>query len=323
MMNERDSNPPKPQFLAKKPMPARLQLLIAVLVIFCAIGNKANAAESPPTEVIRLWPSTPPGPAREVGEEADITKPTDRLIAGSRIIKLANVSAPEAHVYLPPKDKRSGSAVVVCPGGGFHILAWDLEGTEVAEWLNSIGVTAIVLKYRVPTNSVNPKWLQPVQDAQRTISIVRSRAAGWGVKTDRIGILGFSAGGHTAGRAALTTERLYEPFDEADRQSFLPDAAMLIYPAYFANKEKTKLVDDVKVTKNSPPMFLVHAFDDGVTAASSLLMTLALKKAGVPSELHIYDTGGHGYGLRPAESKPITTWPKRCEDWLKRNEWTK
>lgn len=298
-------------------------LLLATLFITCTSPTMTHAYEAHADEVIKLWPGTPPGPAREVGEEEDITKPEDRLIAGRRIIKLANVAMPEAHVYLPPKDKRSGSAVVVCPGGGFHILAWDLEGTEVAEWLNSIGVTAIVLKYRVPTGSVDPKWLQPVQDAQRTLSIVRSRAADWGLKTDQIGILGFSAGGHTAGRTALTTERLYEPVDEADRQPFLPDAAMLIYPAYFANKEETKLAEDLKVTKDSPKMFMVHAFDDPITVQSSLLLTSALKKAGVASELHVYDTGGHGYGLRPVDGQPVTMWPKRCDDWLKRNGWTK
>ncbi len=298
-------------------------LLLATLFITCTSPTMTHAYEAHADEVIKLWPGTPPGPAREVGEEEYITKPEDRLIAGRRIIKLANVAMPEAHVYLPPKDKRSGSAVVVCPGGGFHILAWDLEGTEVAEWLNSIGVTAIVLKYRVPTGSVDPKWLQPVQDAQRTLSIVRSRAADWGLKTDQIGILGFSAGGHTAGRTALTTERLYEPVDEADRQPFLPDAAMLIYPAYFANKEETKLAEDLKVTKDSPKMFMVHAFDDPITVQSSLLLTSALKKAGVASELHVYDTGGHGYGLRPVDGQPVTMWPKRCDDWLKRNGWTK
>ena len=298
-------------------------LLLATLFITCTSPTMTHAYEAHADEVIKLWPGTPPGPAREVGEEEDITKPEDRLIAGRRIIKLANVAMPEAHVYLPPKDKRSGSAVVVCPGGGFHILAWDLEGTEVAEWLTSIGVTAIVLKYRVPTGSVDPKWLQPVQDAQRTLSIVRSRAADWGLKTDQIGILGFSAGGHTAGRTALTTERLYEPVDEADRQPFLPDAAMLIYPAYFANNEETKLAEDLKVTKDSPKMFMVHAFDDPITVQSSLLLTSALKKAGVASELHVYDTGGHGYGLRPVDGQPVTMWPKRCDDWLKRNAWTK
>ena len=222
---------------------------------------------------------------------------------------------------MPPKDRRNGSAVVVCPGGGYSILAWDLEGTEVAEWLNSVGVTAVVLKYRVPTRQVSPKWLQPVQDAQRTLSIVRSRAEQWELDADRIGILGFSAGGDTAARTALAPKRFYDRIDDQDDTSCKADAAMLIYPGYLANKEKTALAEDLSVTKQTPPTFLVHAFDDRVPPESSLLFALALKKAGVPAELHLYDTGGHGYGLRPVDEHPVTSWPARCEDWLRRNEW--
>jgi len=300
----------------------RSLLTVSIGILFALMPlSVANGDERAPDEIIKLWPSKPPGPVREIGEERDTSGPDGGKVAGRSVIRLGDVSTPEAHVYLPAADRRSGSAVVVCPGGGFHILAWDLEGTEVATWLNSIGVTAIVLKYRVPTNSVDPKWLQPVQDAQRTISLVRTRAADWGLKSNQIGVLGFSAGGHTAGRAALTTERLYEAVDSADEESFLPNSAMLIYPAYFANEEQTALAEDVVVTKDSPPMFLVHAFDDPVTVNSSLFLTMALKKANVPSELHVYDTGGHGYGLRPVDSKPVTMWSERCEVWLKRNGW--
>lgn len=295
--------------------------LVACVLLMTTSAPVAGAAEV--TEVIRLWPGIPPGPAREVGEETDITKPTDRLIAGRRIIKLANVSSPEAHVYLPPAEQRTGASVVVCPGGGFHILAWDLEGTEVAEWLNSIGIAAVVLKYRVPTNQVNPKWLQPVQDTQRTISLIRSRSKEWGLDANKIGVLGFSAGGHTAARTALTTNRLYETIDDADTEPCLPNASMLIYPAYLANQENTQLNDGLQVTKDSPRTFLVHAFDDPIAVQGSLLLTLALKEANVPSELHVYDTGGHGYGLRPVDNQPVTLWPQRCTDWLRRNNWVK
>ena len=145
-------------------------LLLSIICVTC-FAPRTMAAQA--TEVIDVWPAEPPGPQRDIGEEQDITKPDDPLIAGRRIIKLANVTTPQAHVYLPPTDRRTGSAVVVCPGGGFSILAWDLEGTEVAEWLNSIGVTAVVLKYRVPTRQAEPNWLAPVQDAQRTLSRLR------------------------------------------------------------------------------------------------------------------------------------------------------
>ena len=295
-------------------------LRYSLLLTLCV---SQTAGSSEPDAVIKLWPTTPPGPIREVGEEQDITKPEDALIAGRRIIKLANVAMPEAHVFLPDESQRNGSAIVVCPGGGFYILAWDLEGTEVAQWLNSLGVTAIVLKYRVPTNEIDPMWLQPVQDAQRTVSLVRRRAEAWGLSPEHIGVLGFSAGGVTAVRTALASKRYYDPLDEADKVSCHPNAAMLIYPGHLINEEKTSLAEDVMVTKDAPPMFLVHAFDDEVPVEGSLLMSLALKKAEVPTELHIFDTGGHGYGLRPVKAHPVTTWPNRCEVWLERNGWLK
>lgn len=296
----------------------QMKLTTTLLTILLAVSC-SRAAE--PNSVLKLWPDTPPGPAREVGEEQDITKDSDRLIAGRRIIKLANVATPEAHVYLPPKEQRTGAAVVICPGGGYHILAWDLEGTEVAEWLNSNGVTAIVLKYRVPTARVEPKWLQPVQDAQRTISLVRAHADEWGVDVDRVGILGFSAGGHTAAKTAYAAKRHYQPTDDADQQSYRPNAAVLIYPAYLHNEDKTALAEDLHVKEDSPPAFIVHAFDDRVPAEGSLFLTLALKQAGVASELHLFDTGGHGYGLRNVPEHPVTRWPTACEEWLNRNGW--
>ena len=296
-------------------------LILTVLLPFGLTAAPALGAEA--HTVIDLWPDTPPGPAREVGDEQDFTKDTDKLIAGRRIIKLGNVSVPQAHVYLPAEDKRSGAAVIVCPGGGDSILAWDLEGTEVADWLNSHGIAAIVLKYRVPTREQEQTWLAPVQDAQRTLSLTRQRAKEWGLDTDRIGILGFSAGGDAAARTALADQRHYEPIDAADEIPCNANAAMLIYPGYLVNRDRTALRDDLKVTEDSPPMFLAHAFDDGVPAESSVLMFAALKDAGVPSELHVYDAGGHGYGLREVDEFPVTTWHHSCAAWLKRNGWTK
>ena len=292
----------------------------ASLMASVVASDPVRAAEA--DAIIDLWPGTPPGPEREVGKEQDFTKDTDKLIAGRRIIKLGNVSTPQAHVFLPQEAKRTGAAIVVCPGGGYSILAWDLEGTEVAEWLNSLGITAVVLKYRVPTRELEPVWLAPVQDAQRTLSITRHRAKEWGLDTDRVGILGFSAGGNAAARTSLATKRHYDRVDEADDASFRPNAAVLIYPGFLVNRERTALQEDLVVDESTPPMFLAHAFDDRVTPESSALMFLALKKAGVPSELHIYDAGGHGYGLREVEEFPVTTWPQPCAAWLKRNGWT-
>ncbi len=293
-----------------------------IVGIFCFV--LCSPALLSAQEVNKLWPDKPPGEPLEVGPEEDITKPTDRLIAGKRIIKLANVADPEVHVYLPPEEKRNGSSVVICPGGGFSILAWDLEGTEVADWLNDLGVTAVVLKYRVPTRGREVKWEAPAQDAQRAISLVRARSEEWKLNPDRVGILGFSAGGHTAARTALAGDkRYYETQDDIDKWDCRPNAAMLIYPAYLNEGDGTKLTEGLTVNASSPQMFIVHAFDDRISVTGSLALALELKKAGVAFDLHVYDTGGHGYGLRPVPDQPVTSWPNRCADWLKRIGWLK
>lgn len=270
-------------------------------------------------EVVPLWKGDPPGVQLDVGPEVDLTKPTDRLIAGRKIIKLQNVARPELHYFPAPQASATGACVVVCPGGGFNILAWDLEGTEVAEWFNSIGVSAAVLKYRVPTGNLDPRWQAPVQDAQRAISLVRHRAQQWNLNRDQIGILGFSAGGHTATRASLMS-RQYTAADEVDEESARPDATMLIYPAWLVDDDGT-LLEDIAVNSEAPNMFIVHAFDDRVSPISSLALMTALKKHNVPSELHVFESGGHGYGLRAVPGQPVTRWPALCEDWLRSLEW--
>lgn len=274
-------------------------------------------------QILNLWPDVQPGPAIESGPEQDFNKSTDRPIAGRAIIKLGNVSVPQAHVFLAPADQRTGAAVVICPGGGYNILAWDLEGTEVADWLNSIGVTAVVVKYRVPTSQLDPKWLAPVQDTQRSISLVRAHAEAWKIDPQKVGVLGFSAGGDTAARTALATTRHYSAQDATDQRDCHADAAVLIYPAYLTNTDKTGLREDLNVSKESPPMFLAHAWNDPVTPESSLFLALALKQHEVPAELHLYDAGGHGYGLRAVDNLPVTSWNHRCQDWLRRNGWAR
>jgi len=270
---------------------------------------------SEPT-VLNIWPAKPPGETKELPPEADQTKPEDKLIADRRIIKLGNVSTPQIAVYQPTKAKQTGTAVVICPGGGHHILAYDLEGTEVAEWLNSIGVTAILLKYRVPFRNPDKRWEAAVQDGQRTVSLVRHNAEKWGLK--RIGILGFSAGGELAGLVSVFPEqRQYEAIDEVDKISSRPDFTVLIYAGNFVDKETGKMRDYVKVTKDAPPMFFVHAFDDNVSVLNSLVLAAELKKTGVSAEVHAYASGGHGYGLRHVDNQPVTDWPKVCEGWLK------
>ncbi|MGD0366480.1 MAG: alpha/beta hydrolase, partial [Acidobacteriaceae bacterium] len=207
---------------------------------------------------------------------------------------------------------------VVFPGGGYSILAIDLEGTEVCDWLNSIGVSCLLLKYRVPASGPYPKSSAALQDAQRAIGIARQHASDWGIDPKRIGVLGFSAGGHLA--AAISThydQRLYPPIDAADQQSCKPDFAIVIYPGYLANAEKNfEFNPDIPVTASTPPTFLVQAEDDPVHVENVIDYFLALKNAGVPAQLHVYTKGGHGYGLRPTEL-PVTHWPQLAALWMR------
>jgi acetyl esterase/lipase len=222
-------------------------------------------------------------------------------------------------VFRPAKDKDTGAAVLVCPGGGYTYVNWVPEAEQAAVWLNSLGVTAIVLKYRVPRRPDEPQDrppLRPLQDAQRALSLVRHKAREWGIDPNRIGMLGFSAGGHLT--AALSTgfdRRTYAPIDAVDQLSCRPTFAMLVYPGLLLAPGKDELAPELRVRKECPPMFLAHASDDSVAKAeNSVHMYLALKRAGVPAELHVFATGEHG--LRPS-TLPCSTWPQRCTDWLR------
>ncbi|HAV64953.1 MAG TPA: xylanase [Verrucomicrobiales bacterium] len=272
--------------------------------------------------IIPLWPEKPPGEIKELPQEMDMTKPTDNLIAGRRLMRIGNVSTPTLTVYPAPADRANRTSMIVCPGGGHHILAWDLEGTEVAEWLNSIGVTAFVLKYRVPTRDPEnePRWRAAVQDAQRAMSLVRSRAMEFNIDPNRIGLMGFSAGGETALLASLFEQRTYPTVDGADRVPLNPNFTGLIYSAGAVDRKTLKKVDHVKVSSNAPPMFIAHTYDDGVPVENAIVMFQELKNAGVPAELHIYSQGGHGYGLRETYL-PVTTWHHRLADWMRLRGW--
>ncbi|MBC8002074.1 MAG: alpha/beta hydrolase, partial [Opitutaceae bacterium] len=208
---------------------------------------------------IDLWSGAAPGEKGDIGEEKDMTKPTENLVAGKRLIRLGNVTKPTITIYKPAADKDTGAAVVVCPGGGYSILALDLEGTEVCEWLNSIGVTGILLKYRVPKRAGLEKHAAPLQDAQRALGLVRHRAKEFGIDPKRIGILGFSAGGHLGAAASTIYEtRSYPPIDEADATSCRPDFTILIYPGYLTVKEDgDKISPELKLTEKTPPTFMV------------------------------------------------------------------
>ncbi len=264
-----------------------------------------------------LWPKGAPGEKGEIGAEVDMTKPGEDA-AGKRIIRLGNVTEPTLTVYKPVAGMDTGAAVVVFPGGGYSILAMDLEGSEICEWFNSIGVTGILVKYRVPSKPESPRGTAPLQDAQRAIRLARAHSTEWHINPARIGVMGFSAGGHLAAMLSNNFGKLaYEAVDAADQSSARPDFAMLIYPAYLTtDKELTTISPALPVSANTPRTFLVQAEDDGIPVENSLVYYRALKSVKVPVEMHLYPAGGHGYGLRSPVA-PLNTWPKRAEEWLR------
>ena len=292
----------------------KLPFIRLIAAAFLAFASFAQAASEP----IPLWPGAPPGDTGGLPPEADMTNPTDNAVSGKPVIRLGNVSVPTITVFPAPAEKATGTAVMVCPGGGYRILAMDLEGTEVCEWLNSIGVTAVLLKYRVPAREGQPKHGPALQDAQRAMGVIRQRAGEWGIDPMRVGCLGFSAGGHLcAALSASAAARTYEAVDDADKQSCRPDFMALIYAAYLTQKDKGDEVNpETAVSKTTPPTFIAMTEDDPVRAETGLFYYLALKKAGIPAELHLYPMGGHGYGLRRTPFN-ISTWPQRVEGWLR------
>jgi acetyl esterase/lipase len=282
-------------------------IMLKRLLIPLAFAAAAFAQKPVP---MNLWPNGAPGATVNPKPEADTTTAKDNLIAGKPLIRLGNVSNPTLTVY-SPSAKNTGAAVVVFPGGGYSILALDLEGTEVCDWLTSAGVSCILVKYRVPNSGPYPKSAAALQDAQRALGMVRSHAADWHIDSNKIGVLGFSAGAHLS--AALSThfdKRLYDTVDTADSVSCRPDFAVIVYPGYLDSPNYA-----VTPTAQTPPSFIVQAEDDPVHVENGTAYFLALKQAKVPVELHIYAKGGHGYGLRRTEL-PVTTWPQSVETWM-------
>ncbi len=276
--------------------------------------------------VVDLWPGKVPGDAGISGEEKFIELKMDGQpyqVAGRPTKWLTNVTKPSLTIYQAPKQKQTGVAMLICPGGGYHNLGWDVEGEEIAAWLNSIGVTGIILKYRCPRRPGDVKGeppLGPLIDAQRAVSLVRTRAAEWGIDTAKIGVIGFSAGGHLAGATATNFEkRTYDRVDKIDQASCRPDFAVMLYSGYFKpNKDKDDLSPTISTPANIPPLFLVHATDDKISdVENTVTMYVAMKRAGATVEMHIYDAGGHGFGVRDV-GLPCTGWKDLCVRWLRR-----
>jgi acetyl esterase/lipase len=292
-------------------------LLAAIFSVAAStFAQKAAWAPAPGHTTLALWPNGAPGGKPDPEPEVDTTILKDNRIAGKPVLRLGNVSSPTITLY-SPKRKNTGAAVVVFPGGAYRILAIDLEGTEVCGWLNSAGITCVLLKYRVPDSGPYPKSSAALQDAQRAVGMVRAHAAEWHIDANRIGVLGFSAGAHLA--AALSThfdQRLYDAVDAADQVSCRPDFAVIVYPGYLAIAEQNFAPnEEIHVTDKTPPSFIVQAENDPVHVENATVYFEALANAKVPAELHIYAEGGHGYGLRHT-ALPVTDWPKLVETWL-------
>ncbi len=270
-------------------------------------------------QTLPLWPSGPPEPAHVTGPEVDTTKPSDNLTGGRRVSRLTNITKPSLTLY-PATQDANGAAVLVFPGGGYSILAYDLEGTEVCTWLNSIGVACVLVKYRVPEKGHFPANVEDLEDAQQAMRLTRAHAAEWHLDRNRIGVLGFSAGAHLA--VALSTHPTYtSPGASAIPQvdasiDPTPNFALVLYPGYLANTPALYTLDPaLKPTASTPPTFLLQAEDDPVYVENVVVYFNALKQAKVPAELHIFAAGGHGYGLRPS-ALPITHWPVLAATWL-------
>lgn len=305
-------------------------LLVSICVVFVcsavAIGQTHIWQPSLGHEQIQIWPGTAPDVQPVPGPETMTTDPRF-LVAGKPVTGIDNVTRPTMTVYAP-MGTNTGVAVVVFPGGGFEGLAIDLEGTEVCDWLTSEGITCVLLKYRVPSlpydwhchcrpNELARSTLA-LEDAQRTMGLLRLHASQWHIDPHKVGVLGFSAGGFLV--AEISTQyqhRLYDLIDAADRESCRPDFAVAVYPGHLWTHDKLELNPDIRVTANTPPTFLVQAEDDHVDGVSqSLVYYVALKNAGVPVEMHLYAHGGHAFGLRRTKL-PITAWPLLAQSWLK------
>jgi acetyl esterase/lipase len=274
--------------------------------------------QAPDPLVMELWPGPVPGDVGIDGQERSRIYDSE-LVHNTRLI--THVTRPSLTVYRPPAEKNTGTAMLICPGGGYHDLFWELEGEEVVAWLSSLGMAGIILKYRVPRRPGDVKGeppLGPLLDAQRAVSVVRTHATGWGIDPHRIGMVGFSAGGHLAlATATRFDERSYPQIDAIDAVSCRPDFAVLCYSGYLKAADRDEVAPGIRIPADTPPVFLAHASDDSISdVAHSVIMYLALHRAGVPAELHVYASGEHDFGVRDNDNLP-SSWPRLCLNWLR------
>ena len=274
-----------------------------LLTIILAMFSLSTFSQK--SDLIYLWPGKVPGEIKE--KQPAVTAASEN----DNIIRLSEVTNPAIEVFLPNPVTKNGSAVIICPGGGYHILAYDLEGTEIAAWLNKLGFTAFVLQYRIPDKKEGA-----LQDVQRAIRLVKGNSKKWNIDPEKIGVMGFSAGGSLSARAStLFSKKTYSPADITDSLSCRPAFTMLIYPAYLDLGPNLTLTPELVLSKEVPPVFIFQTADDPY-GNSALVFAGALRNEKLPVELHMLSSGGHGYGLRQGKAA-AETWPMLAENWLK------
>lgn len=294
-----------------------VSILLAAGFLLTFFGTPTLAADgASPSNGFKLqvWPDLAPGESSRAEGESQ----PPRAGEVPPVTRVVGIRRPTLDVFLP--EKPNGQAILVLPGGGFGKVVPDKEGSEAAPWLNSLGIATFVLRYR--TNEVTPKdepaWKRPLQDAQRSLRLIRANADQWHIDPSKVGVLGFSAGGqvasilHTAEEAAS-----YDSLDSVDKQSCKPAFSLLIYPWQVYDASTDSLLSEIRITKTSPQAFIIHTHDDRSTSLGAVLIYAGLKRHNIPAELHVYVNGGHGYGMRPVEGSSIGSWPDRATEWLK------
>jgi len=285
--------------------------VLPILFLFtAALGHECFSAAPEPV-TLPLWPDGPPS---AMAPKSEATTKLIQSYGGATATRLTDITEPTITIYRP--EKPNGASVVVAPGGGFMFLSYSFEGTQVCEWLNTLGVTGVLLKYRTPTRDETDPFVLPVQDAQRAMGLVRHHAAEWGLDPKRVGLLGFSAGGNLAGHAAWDrTPRTY-PQQEALDDPHGPDFLVFVYGGGFLDKDdKTKFRPGFSVPADAPPAFFLVAHDDKTNPIEAAMLYLEYKKQNIAAELHICTKGGHGFGMRK-DKNPINDWPQRCGEWM-------
>lgn len=272
-----------------------------------------STLSSAQTELKLVWPQLAPGESTALPGTELAPREADKI----RITRVEKISQPTIDAYLA--DKPNGVSMLILPGGGFRYVVPDLEGSEAAEWLNSIGISAFVLRYRTTEQNAAEPWRRPLQDSQRAVRLLRKHAASLKIDPNKVGLLGFSAGGQVAAIHLTQTQAAYEKIDAVDEESFMPNHSILIYPWRIFDEKRNGLIEPIAISKRTPPAFIVHTHDDGSTSLGAVYYYAGLKQQGVSAELHVYQNGGHGYGTRSIPNSMIGSWKDRATEWLRIN----